>query len=838
MKKRLIAFLLIAAFTFEQTNVITAFADEKDGYVPLYDAYGNEVNYTDESFTGKDESGNYLPLYKSNGDEVDYQEKLESSNTTSSNTTSSNSSSSSSTASTYVPLYDAEGNEVNYTDPAFTGYTEDGKYIPLYDGQKNEVDYLGRLEDGSADTTPVETFAPYVPLYDAEGNEVNYKELIEEFYTTRDKAFKYIPLYDAEGNEVDWCGLLENTDEWNANGLYTVTFIDSFDNSVIDTYIVPADGKIDELPAAPTHDGYTFLDYIGNYLTVNQNEIVTAVYLESTAKLDVFGYIGENTDDFYEFYIYGTRINSDGVLSKDLSQVQLSLNDYTWIDEMGNTFTPNEKGNFVNQNGNEFILSKDSELPQVTVDVPVEAFAAAEADAKSATESASKSSSTDTVALKTAKQNEEATKAAKEAAKTVLKSTMDYISAICPEFRMVAGPLGALFDMALGTKVVTNDELKAQLDEIGTQIDSSESRIKTTVADVAIMTNLGSQFQEVHKATLEIKNAVGDITYAYSQGKITKDQYDKKIGALYNDSRFTSLQNALGGATLAYQGDVSVSTDKKSIFDAAYNNACDKVMFSGEALDVTTPYLITQLEIYIEGYTYVNLILDGYDNSAKYDATHESRNTMITNLNKVAELYKKYYEKGRFVFVDSTSDSSKHVRLKGELITYGNYFETVYPQKYWGKDGEAIERKDELLAAMTPKEIKEFPLNKTQMERLCKYATGKNKSLLVLLHDVGFIFPSAGIVVTLPTGVTETTADTYYDVFKYYKEDSVYMPAEPQNIYGSWSLFQGNFNSIDIFKIGKKTNDFETVGITGAALHDLERELKENPEGMVIFQKE
>ena len=67
MRKRLIALMLMAVFAFEQTNVLTAFAEEYN-YMPIYDKYGNTVNVED-ALSSRD-AGNYVTIYDSAGNEV------------------------------------------------------------------------------------------------------------------------------------------------------------------------------------------------------------------------------------------------------------------------------------------------------------------------------------------------------------------------------------------------------------------------------------------------------------------------------------------------------------------------------------------------------------------------------------------------------------------------------------------------------------------------------------------------------------------------------------------------------------------------------------------------
>ncbi|MBQ3773842.1 MAG: hypothetical protein II833_05590, partial [Pseudobutyrivibrio sp.] len=326
MRKRLIALMLMAVFAFEQTNVLTAFAEEYN-YMPIYDKYGNTVNVED-ALSSRD-AGNYVTIYDSAGNEVNIDDVV-------AEAAEKNKTNDSSSSSEYTPIYDELGNEVN------------------------PVDVLASEKTGIN-----------IPIYDENGNTINPIDLEGKLYDLYGSEFRYIKVYDEAGNEIDWCGLLNNVEEWNARGFYTVTYVDSFDNSVIDTIVVPKDTSVTQIPTPPVHENYTFLTWVGNSNNVQKNETVTAVYLESTPRLDLFGYVND-LNDFIEFYVYGTRTNYDGVLTSDLSKVNLKLSDYTWTDDEGRVFTPDEEGNFINsQTGNKFSIYSKSKVPDITTDTSV-----------------------------------------------------------------------------------------------------------------------------------------------------------------------------------------------------------------------------------------------------------------------------------------------------------------------------------------------------------------------------------------------------------------------------------------------------------------------------------
>ena len=632
MRKRLIALMLMAIFAFEQTNVLTAFAEEYN-YMPIYDKYGNTVNV--EDVLSSRDAGNNVTIFDSAGNEVNIDDVI------------------------------AEAAERNKTDGSssssdnvYDNTNSSGEYHPVYDEQGNEVNPVDVLAEAA--------IGNMIPIYDGAKNEINPHDLVGKLYDLYGSTFKYIPVYDENGNEIDWCGLLDNIDEWNARGFYTVTFIDSFDNSTIETYVVPKEESITELPTPPTHENYTFLDWIGNYNGIQKNEIVTAVYLESTAKLDVFGYI-DNTDEFFEFYIYGTRRNTDGVLSTDLSQVQLALNEYTWIDEMGNTFVPNEEGNFVDQRGNIFIPSKESEVPKTTTGIPVVMLAGV--GNTETTVGATNKNSTNTISPN---KDINAAKAANNVTKTAARYALNVLITKNPYLNFVAGPLLGLIEAAFDENAVTTDQLSEQIKDVDKHINKVQEELKNHNQNIADFTALASEFDELQKKSETLKTTIENLEIRLENGSISEDTYKKEVAALYNRSVYTDVYSAFYGATNAFKGNTSYT--QRTIFDVAYEKQLGYVMFSGEALDCLAPYVLTQLKIYSEAYGNMNLVLNAYEDTKGKDAAVASRNKLYGYMAgddtspSVYQICADFYSNhDRYIFVDKSADSKNHIALKSNL---------------------------------------------------------------------------------------------------------------------------------------------------------------------------
>lgn len=73
---------------------------------------------------------------------------------------------------------------------------------------------------------------------------------------------------------------------------------------------------------------------------------------------------------------------------------------------------------------------------------------------------------------------------------------------------------------------------------------------------------------------------------------LTDEQKVEELAKLYKDGVVYDLETALNGATNAFNGDTEFSLEQKSVFDMAYSTAVEKSMFSQEAIEAATPYLI------------------------------------------------------------------------------------------------------------------------------------------------------------------------------------------------------------------------------------------------------
>lgn len=693
MRKRLIALMLMVVFAFEQTNVLTAFAEENSGagYTPLYDEYGNEVDYT-----GQLNDPNFLANFDNSTENV-----TEKTNTTNNSNTPTNVYDNANASGDYRPIYDEQGNEVNPVD--------------ILASKKTNIN---------------------IPIFDKDGNTINPTDLEGKLYDLYGSEFRYIKVYDEAGNEIDWCGLLNNTEEWNARGFYTVTYVDSFDNSVIDTIVVPKGTSVTQIPTPPVHENYTFLSWVGNSNNVQKNETVTAVYLESTPKLDVFGYAGEL--DFIEFYVYGSRNNYDGVLASDLSQVNLKLNDYTWTDDMGNVFVPDGGGSFVDpRNGNKFSIYSKSNVPDITTDTSVSIV----------------TDDGNIVATDDEKKKELADLAVSSAKTAVKDTTKACIEALTKSLGV--DPLSGAFEkLILGVLGLEGEDdtskIIDEIKEVDKNLKKAEEELKLQTLNVAEFTTQASKIQDVVGAAQALEHRIDGIMVDYNRGEIDAARRDMEIAALYDRPAWDQLDTALNNATSVFETGNPSAYNGDSIIMKAYKLECNNVMFSKEAEVAMTPYILRQISVYLRGYAVQNMILDACEKT-KYDAVGvaNARKVMLERTGGIVDgkfnpnsegiitnFYTFVNNNSDFIFVNKSQDPTQHIALKGEIDIYNGENDCwKHETRGRGRHSSGVT----VTVWSLPKEITNYTLSEEQVKAIADYCTAKGYTISEYLFDkVGF----------------------------------------------------------------------------------------------------
>ena len=458
--------------------------------------------------------------------------------------------------------------------------------------------------------------------------------------------------------------------------------------------------------------------------------------------------------------------------------------DGSWADEKGNLYTQMDDGSWTDANGvvyHEIDKESSSEDPGSPL---IE-----DGDSDSGKDGKGSGPDPSTVIMKMNK----------KLILSVITSTLDVLMKKTDvEFGVLLGPLKTIITevFGLGGSNDPNAVILEQLEEIDKHLDRMEESLKEHMENVVALDSIGGEFQKVANAIEPLENKIGDATGLYTKGKIDKDELNKRLAAMYSSGEYNSLMQALSGATNAYGGSTSYTLDQRSIFGAAYNLQCSHVMFSGEAVDCVTPYLLRQLCTYLKGYALINTVLDAYEWINGTDSTTKTREKMFKNLGGyvngeideknpgVFGLYSEFFNTYRYTFVNRSSNRANHIKLGRELMTMFGFSESML-----GHNGPVAS--NDKLQSYTPPCMSKFPLSSEQMTKLIGYAADKNISLYdLLVNNVGFdlyIVPNIKALSIVGFG-NEVTPDTIVSTptagsqpLRYLVENGeTYMPVGPQ----------------------------------------------------------
>ena len=423
----------------------------------------------------------------------------------------------------------------------------------------------------------------------------------------------------------------------------------------------------------------------------------------------------------------------------------------------------------------------------------------------------------------------------KKTVQGTINGFLDVIARENADLLPLIGPLKVLVAEMFGLNDSPNPSqvILEKLEEIDAHLDEMENRLKEHMENVVAFDSIGGEFQRVADSISPLECKIGDLRRRYQKGKIDEDELNEKLANLYNMGEYNSLMQALSGATNSYFGKTSYTLDPRSIFGAAYMLQCDKVMFSGEAIDCVTPYLFRQLTIYLKGYTLINTVLDAYETVYGEDATLETREDMFRNTGGfvngtfnpknpgVFGLYSDFFNTNRFIFVNNSSNSANQVRLGQDIYAVFGFSETFLGcNGPVGGEGEA--------RARTPEFMSQFPLNDGQVKAIAQYAASKNMTIYdLLVNTVGFrvkVVPTSPLMryfgMQFLNCTTESVIDTSGKVFnvsygnrmtlgEILEKGTTYIPTGKQQIaydyvsggYGS-SLEANYIHGIHVNKVG------------------------------------
>lgn len=176
------------------------------------------------------------------------------------------------------------------------------------------------------------------------------------------------------------------------------------------------------------------------------------------------------------------------------------------------------------------------------------------------------------------------------------------------------------------------------------------------------LSNISSEYGEVARIMETVRQDIGNKV---RNTALSEEQLIQELADLCDDSEFRRLVSAINGATDCFYAPVSIFSNM-NIFDAAYNRACEEVMFSKEAIDLTAPYLADQLATYLYAYSLVDIVYNAYEEVYGENSLLEAREVMANRLygldldgekvcDSVMKKYEKYFTRYKFNFVGKSN---------------------------------------------------------------------------------------------------------------------------------------------------------------------------------------
>ena len=321
--------------------------------------------------------------------------------------------------------------------------------------------------------------------------------------------------------------------------------------------------------------------------------------------------------------------------------------------------------------------------------------------------------------------------------KAIYEGSIDAIAGVCPAFK----PFAPLLKAMGGTIFAEGDvdhiaEIQADLAALTQKVTDSEQNLKDHMYNVVSIAMIGDKYNTVDDKAHTVLTLIKDIydTDGWSDEKKLQDVAD-----LYNNSEFQSLLSAMNGATKCFYSSSNDIFTNMNVFDAAYRTACETVMFSREALDISTPYIISQLATYTAAYSVMSEVYDAYQQVYGAGTLKESRRLMAERLygqdldgNKVgksvSELVADYLSRDRYVFVNKSNTTAiplnKDIYVCHRDNMTKNSIKSTYYYSSW---------------CTTPDYMPANPLSQDQLKSIASYCADRNVTIFdFLFNDMKF----------------------------------------------------------------------------------------------------
>jgi len=326
----------------------------------------------------------------------------------------------------------------------------------------------------------------------------------------------------------------------------------------------------------------------------------------------------------------------------------------------------------------------------------------------------------------------------KKIMKVTYDSIVDGLLIAFPNLKVIGPALkyfaGLFFDQG-GDTSNPNAEIMKRLEQMEAEIQRQVQELKACTYNAIQLSSIGDKYNTLEDKAATIRTRIANFERRTS---LTAEERQKMIADLYTDSEFQSLESAMNGATRCFAGRANDIFENQSIFEAAYERACREVMFSGEAIDLSAPYIFRQLNNYIAAYAVMAEVYNAYEAVYGEGTLDESVETMYRRLtgcdlegNKVEtsviERCSEYFSGDRFIFVGKSITTKIKLDQTMYMVDQFNTSGIIKDPKHYGSWVD------------TPAYMKNMPLSNGEVNALREYCIERKITIFdLLLNRVGF----------------------------------------------------------------------------------------------------
>ena len=376
-----------------------------------------------------------------------------------------------------------------------------------------------------------------------------------------------------------------------------------------------------------------------------------------------------------------------------------------------------------------------------------------------------------------------------------VKDTVGDFCKAVPGGAILSGPfkavITALFNAIDGTLPAEKNneptmlDLQNQLKNIENQIRQSEASNKQHTSDTVVINAYGTEFNTLMTKTDALNLKISSIR---SNEKLSADEKSKKIAALMDDSYGKDLLNQLITTTRIFLGDTGNEAKARTLHDAVFSEESSKIMFSGEAMDNTAPYLRKRLIDYISAQTTLAEVLNEVEKTYGKGEANVYRQKLMDDLcgsfdkngkkvkNGVLDKYVDYFTQSRTVFINKNAGTSKELDEKLSTIDNSKFsrFVKKWHPRYDSRGNLEGYNAENTFTHEGNDLIQSSGLTADEIHALQKYVNAKGITMLDYLKSVGFdvsnLKDKTTILSTLRTGKSSEdhgflNMDTFYKMY-------------------------------------------------------------------------